>query len=405
MKTELAPEFVDDAQAKHAAELIRACVHCGFCTATCPTYQLLGDERDSPRGRIYLIQQMLEGQPVTRTTQQHLDRCLTCRACETTCPSGVQYAHLLDIGRSMVEQRVPRPAEERYRRVLLNRVLPDSRLFGLALGLGRLARPLLPQRWQRAIPAQQPAARWPEGSHVRKVLLLEGCVQPALAPDINGALARLLDLLGIRALPLTGCCGAVSQHLNRPADAAAAMRRLIDVCWPMLEAGAEAILVSASGCGAQLKDYGYLLRDDPVYAARARQIAALARDPVELLAPLAGELQRRLSPLAGTVVAFQSPCSLQHGQKLKGAVESLLQTLGVELLPVADAHLCCGSAGTYSLLQPDLSQRLRAAKLGHLLAGGPQYLLSANIGCISHLQAATDLPVRHWLEFVADQVR
>lgn len=404
MKTDLAREFVNDPQAQQAAELIRACVHCGFCTATCPTYQLLGDERDSPRGRIYLIQQMLEGQPVTRTSQLHLDRCLSCRACESTCPSGVQYAHLLDIGRAMVEQRVPRPAAERYRRALLNRVLPDARLFDAALGLGRMVRPLLPQRLRRSLPPAPAAAAWPGASHVRKVLLLEGCVQPALAPNINAALAQILDRLDIQALALLGCCGAVSQHLSYGADARERMRRLIDTCWPLVDAGIEAIVVTASGCGAMLKDYGYLLRDDPDYAERAQRISALARDPVELLAPLASELVALLRiPLALPLV-FQSPCSLQHGQRLKGAVEELLQALGCELLPVADAHLCCGSAGTYSLLQPQLSERLRAAKLANLTVGQPLLILSANIGCMHHLQAATELPLKHWLEFVADQL-
>lgn len=401
MKTDLAREFVNDPQAQQAAELIRACVHCGFCSATCPTYQLLGDERDSPRGRIYLIQQMLEGQPVTRTTQQHLDRCLSCRACESTCPSGVQYAHLLDIGRAMLEQRVPRPAAERYRRALLGRVLPDARLFDAALGLGRLVRPLLPQRLRRSLPPAPAAAAWPGASHVRKVLLLEGCVQPALAPNINAALARILDRLDIQPLTLPGCCGAVSQHLSHGADARQRMRRLIDACWPLVDAGIEAIVITASGCGAMLKDYGYLLRDDPDYAGRAQRVSALARDPVELLAPLSGELAPLLRIAPAVPLVFQSPCSLQHGQKLQGTVEALLQTLGCELQPVADAHLCCGSAGTYSLLQPQLSERLRAAKLANLTAGQPQLILSANIGCMHYLQAATDIPVRHWLEFVA----
>lgn len=406
MKTDLSPEFVDNPAAQQAAALIRACVHCGFCTATCPTYQLLGDERDSPRGRIYLIQQMLEGQAVTRTTQQHLDRCLTCRSCETTCPSGVQYGHLLDIGRELVEQRVPRPAAERYRRALLNQVLPRPAVFGAALKLGRALRPWLPQRLQHKIPDPAPLREVKTSQHPRRVLLLDGCVQPALAPNINAAASRVLDALGIEAqrLPSAGCCGAVSHHLHYQQDGRAQMRRLIDACWPLIEAGVEAIMMSASGCGATLKDYGFLLRDDVAYADKARRFAALVRDPIELVAANLQLLRPRLRQAPPMKVAFQSPCSLQHGQKLGGVVEALLRTLGVTLLPVADGHLCCGSAGTYSLLQPELAARLKAEKLAKLTAGTPALILSANIGCISHLQGDSPVPVQHWLEFVADQI-
>lgn len=405
MKTDLSPEFVDNPAAQQAAELIRACVHCGFCTATCPTYQLLGDERDSPRGRIYLIQQMLEGQAVTRTTQQHLDRCLTCRSCETTCPSGVQYGHLLDIGRELVEQRVPRPVAERYRRALLNQLLPRPAVFGAALRLGRTLRPWLPQQLQHKIPDATPQRAAKTARHPRRVLLLDGCVQPALAPNINAAASRVLDALGIEAvrLPSAGCCGAVSHHLHYQQDGRAQMRRLIDACWPQIEAGVEAIVMSASGCGATLKDYGFLLRDDAAYADKARRFAALVRDPIELVAAHLAVLQPKLRA-PSIKVAFQSPCSLQHGQKLGGAVEALLRALGVALLPVVDGHLCCGSAGTYSLLQPELASRLKADKLAKLAAGTPELILSANIGCISHLQSDSPVPVRHWLEFVADQI-
>lgn len=406
MKTDLASEFVDNRAAQEAAELIRACVHCGFCTATCPTYQLLGDERDSPRGRIYLIQQMLEGQPVTRTTQQHLDRCLTCRACESTCPSGVQYSHLLDIGRELVEQRVPRPLQERYRRVALGRLLPRRALFSAALALGRKFKPLLPPPLQRSIPDVAPLKSFAGGTYSRKLLLLDGCVQPALSPNINVAARKLFAAVGIEAvsLPAAGCCGAVSHHLQQQADARAQMRRLIDACWPQIEAGVEAIVMTASGCGSTLKDYGFLLRDDNTYAAKARRFAELVRDPLEVLEPHLAQLREQCRPLAPNKLVFQSPCSLQHGQKLSGRVEALLWALGLELPPIADGHLCCGSAGTYSILQPELAGRLKADKLAKLNASAPTLILSANIGCICHLQAESPVPVQHWLEFVANQI-
>ena len=406
MKTDLASEFVDNSAAQQAAALIRACVHCGFCTATCPTYQLLGDERDSPRGRIYLIQQMLEGQPVTRTTQQHLDRCLTCRSCESTCPSGVQYSHLLDIGRELVEQRVPRPLPERYRRAVLNQLLPRRGLFAAALLLGRKFKPFLLPSLQRSIPDAAPLKSFAGAAHSRKLLLLDGCVQPALAPDINVAARKLFAAVGIEALalPAAGCCGAVSHHLHYQQDGRAQMRRLIDACWPQIEAGIEAIVMTASGCGSSLKDYGFLLRDDSAYAARARRFAALVRDPLEVLEPHAALLREQRRPSAAGKLVFQSPCSLQHGQKLSGRVEALLSALGLELAPVADGHMCCGSAGTYSMLQPELAVRLKADKLAKLGAGKPTLILSANIGCICHLQVDSPVPVRHWLAFVADQI-
>ena len=406
MKTDLAPEFAADPAAQQAAELIRACVHCGFCTATCPTYQLLGDERDSPRGRIYLIQQMLEGQAVTRTTQQHLDRCLTCRACESTCPSGVQYSHLLDIGRELVEQRVPRPLQERYRRAVLNQLLPRRGLFAAALALGRKFKPLLPPPLQHAIPDLPPRKSFQSLSLSPKLLLLEGCVQPALAPNINVAARKLFAAVGIEALalPAAGCCGAVSHHLQQQQDARAQMRRLIDACWPQIEAGVEAIVMTASGCGSNLKDYGFLLRDDRGYAAKARRFAELVRDPLEVLEPHLAQLSEKCRPMPVNKLVFQSPCSLQHGQKLSGRTEALLRALGLELASVADGHLCCGSAGTYSILQPALSTRLKADKLTKLTASTPALILSANIGCICHLQSDSPVPVMHWLEFVADQI-
>ncbi|MEW9897321.1 glycolate oxidase subunit GlcF [Chitinivorax sp. PXF-14] len=400
MHTELAPKFAHDPDAIEAAGLIQACVHCGFCNATCPTYQLRGDELDGPRGRIYLIKQMLEGREVTEKTQLHLDRCLTCRACESTCPSGVQYGHLVEAGRRVLDGEVGRIPELKFRRIWLNSVLPRGPWFALALRAGRLARPLLPRPLVRKIPTAMPVGRWPQRRHPRKMLLLDGCVQPAMAPAINAATARVLDRLGIELVraAAAGCCGAVSQHLGFHQDGLDYARRNIDAWWPQLEADAEGIVITASGCGAQVKDYGYLLRDDPRYAERAARVSLLARDVAEVLAAEMPALRGLLRPVAGgTRLAFHAPCSLQHGQRLKDVVEPLLQAAGYELTPVADAHLCCGSAGTYSMLQPELAGQLRDNKVGALTAGSPVAIATANIGCLAFLQAASDTPVQHWV--------
>jgi len=401
VQTSLAAFIRETPQGREADRILRACVHCGFCTATCPTYQLLGDELDGPRGRIYLIKQVMEGEAVSRRTQLHLDRCLTCRACETTCPSGVQYGHLLDIGREVVEERVARPVAERLVRSLLRALLAHRRRFDLLLGLGRMARPLLPRALRRLIPVAEPPGDWPPLRHERRVLMLEGCVQPGLAPRVNLATARVLDRLGISVVrtPEAGCCGAVSQHLGAPEEARGFMRRNVDAWWPAIEAGAEAIVLNASGCGVLVKDYGHLLADDPEYAERAARVASLARDCGELLAH---QDLGRLAPADGQPrrIAFHAPCTLQHGQKLPGLVEGLLTGAGFELTPVPDAHLCCGSAGTYSILQASLSQRLRDNKLQALQSGAPALIATANIGCLHHLQAAAEVPVVHWIELL-----
>jgi glycolate oxidase iron-sulfur subunit len=403
VETHLADFIKDTAEGREAEAILRTCVHCGFCTATCPTYQLLGDELDGPRGRIYLMKQMLEGGTVTARTQLHLDRCLTCRACETTCPSGVRYGRLVDIGRQLVEAKVPRSRSERLRRWLLRRSLLSRRLLMLAVTGGRLVRPLLPAALASKVPEMRRAGTWPRPRHHRRMLALYGCVQPALVPSIDAAMARVLDRIGISLVraPGSGCCGALSQHLAAADEARAFMRANIDAWWPEVERGAEAIVVTASGCGVQLKEYGDLLREDPVYAERARRIAALARDPVEIVAAE----WKRIAPLVAMDrgaqrVAFQAPCTLQHGLRLGGRVEEILKALGLELTAVADAHLCCGSAGTYSILQPDLSQQLRANKLTALEAGRPEVIATANIGCLVHLSAATQRPVRHWIELL-----
>ena len=402
MQTSLLSRYLDTPRGQEADAILRSCVHCGFCTATCPTYQLQGDELDGPRGRIYLIKQMLEGQAVTARTQQHLDRCLTCRACETTCPSGVRYARLLEIGRDEVERQVARPPLQRLLRWGLRQVLPYPRRFGPLLGLARVVRPLLPSHLKQKVPAAVVIPVRPESGHRRKVLLLEGCAQSVATPATNGATARVLDRLGISVVspPGQGCCGAVSQHLAAEREAAAFMRRNIDAWWPHIETGAEAILVTASGCGSQVKEYGHLLRHDPDYAEKAQRVSALARDLVELLEaePLESlELKVDARPLA-----YQSPCSLQHGQQLAGRVELVLTRLGFQLTPVRDSHLCCGSAGTYSLLQPALSKQLQANKLQALQAGKPVLIATANVGCQLHLASATDLPVKHWVELLAE---
>ena len=400
MQTNLADWIKDTPEGLEADAILRKCVHCGFCLATCPTYNLLGDELDSPRGRIYLMKQVLEGAPVTVKTQVHLDRCLTCRACETTCPSGVRYARLADIGRALVERQVPRPLSERLIRRLLIAVVPHRRVMSSLLGLGRAFRPLLPARLKAKVPARRKPGTRPEPTGGRKVVALAGCVQSAATPLTNAALARVLARLGIDLVEpkAAGCCGAVAYHLNDQAKGLAAMRRNIDAWWPLVEGGAEAILVSASGCGAMVKEYGHLLAQDPSYAEKAARISALARDPVELLA--AEDLAPLGQPGAGRRVAFHAPCTLQHGQRIKGAVEGVLARLGFELTQVADAHLCCGSAGTYSLLQPQLAVRLRDNKLAALKAGAPEVIATANIGCQLHLEAGAGQPVLHWLELL-----
>ncbi|HET9644871.1 MAG TPA: glycolate oxidase subunit GlcF, partial [Burkholderiaceae bacterium] len=388
---------------------LRKCVHCGFCTATCPTYQLLGDELDGPRGRIYLIKQVLEGEQPTRKTQLHLDRCLTCRNCETTCPSGVQYGHLVEIGREIVEKRVSRSPGERTVRWLLKEGL-TSPAFAPAMSVGRAVRPLLPGTLKDKVPPRPDrlAKRWPVVSHPRKVLMLAGCVQPAMLPNINSATARVLDAAGIEALVAkdAGCCGAIRAHLNDREGALDHMRRNIDAWWPLVERGdVEAIVMNASGCGVTVKDYGHALRHDPAYAERAVRVAGMTRDLSELLPEIAPILKRRLRPPREPQVAFHPPCTLQHGQQLRGLVEEGLTELGFEVSLPAESHLCCGSAGTYSVLHPEIAHALRDRKLGHLQAAKPQTIVSANIGCIQHLQSGTTTPVRHWVEVVDEGLR
>lgn len=400
MQTEILPEFLETREGREADAILRACVHCGFCTATCPTYQLLGDELDGPRGRIYQIKSVLEGERPTRVTQRHLDRCLTCRACETTCPSGVRYARLADIGRHLIEERVERPLSERLLRSGLLRILPYPSRIGFLVRLARLFKPLLPAGLGSKVPSKRPAGAWPEPTGARRMLALAGCVQSVATPLTNAAAARILARLGIDLLevPAAGCCGAAAYHLGAHEQGLNAMRRNIDAWWPEIESGCEAILVTASGCGVMVKEYGEVLAEDPDYAAKAARVAALARDPVEILTT--EDLSRFGTPGRGRKVAFHAPCTLQHGQQLKQLVEPLLARLGFRPTQVPDAHLCCGSAGTYSLTQPALSLQLRDQKVAALESGAPELIATANIGCQLHLAAGTPTPVVHWLELL-----
>jgi glycolate oxidase iron-sulfur subunit len=403
VQTTLADFIRDTPEGREADAILRACVHCGFCTATCPTYQLLGDDLDSPRGRIYLIKQVLEGAQPTAKTQLHLDRCLTCRACETTCPSGVRYGRLVDIGRHVVEKRVGRSPSEQAKRWAIRTGLTSGPLLGAALAAGRIVKSLLPRGFARSIPERVPPGEWPPERHPRKMLALASCVQGALAPAIDAAMARVLDRVGVSLVRVQGggCCGALPFHLEDRTQAIALVKRNIDAWWPLVERGAEAIVVTASGCGVMVKDYDHLLRHDAAYAAKAKKISALARDTVEVIAAEWTKIAPKIAMDMGSRrIAFHSPCTLQHGLKLKGRVEEILHALGLELTPVPDAHLCCGSAGTYSILQPELSARLKANKLAALQAGEPELIATANIGCLVHLAEGARVPVRHWIELL-----
>jgi glycolate oxidase iron-sulfur subunit len=429
MQTKLADFIRHTREGEEAEAILRACVHCGFCTATCPTYQLLGDELDGPRGRIYLIKQVLEGAPVTASTQLHLDRCLTCRNCETTCPSGVRYGRLVDIGRKVVEERVARPLAERIKRKVLIEGLTRKKVFGAALRAGQALRPLLSPALQDKIPQRQHAGAWPAREHARKMLLLDGCAQPAMAPNINAATARVLDALGVQLVvaPKAGCCGALRHHMNEQEAALDDMRRNIDAWWPHIaatddagltgsaarlpghgdagRAAVEAIIMTASGCGATVKEYGHLLAHDPAYAAKAARISALTRDLSEIMPQFEQELARLVRNDHAGRVAYHPPCTLQHGQQIRGKVEGVLRAAGIEVVLCADSHMCCGSAGSYSLLQPELSLQLRDRKLENLHATGASAIVSANVGCTAHLQSGTETPVLHWIELIDRALR
>ncbi len=400
MQTNLADFIRDTQEGQEADAILRKCVHCGFCTATCPTYQLLGDELDGPRGRIYLIKQVLEGKPATEKTQLHLDRCLTCRNCESTCPSGVSYGRLVDIGRSIVEKQVSRPFAQQVVRTALKEILPRKHVFEPAMKLGQAVRALLPAALKNKVPIARDPGRWPTRTHARKMLLLDGCVQPSMSPNINAATARVLEALDVQLLlaPKAGCCGAIRYHMNDQEGSLDDMRNNIDAWWPYVEAGVEAIVMTASGCGVTVKEYGHLLAHDPVYAERAQKISTLTKDLSEILPEFTQQLAAKVT--VKKRVVYHPPCTLQHGQQIRGKVEDVLRAIGVDVTLCADSHLCCGSAGTYSVLQPELSYKLRDNKLRNLKATGAQEIVSANIGCLTHLQSGTDTTVRHWIELI-----
>ncbi len=402
METHLSPEFAATPEGQQAEAILRNCVHCGFCSATCPTYQLLGDELDGPRGRIYQIKQVLEGAAPTRSTQLHLDRCLTCRNCETTCPSGVEYGRLADIGRAVVDAKVERPAGEKLARWALREGMTSS-LFAPAIKLGQALRPLVPAALRDKVPPRQRSGKHPQRTHARKVLMLGGCVQPTLMPNIGAATARVLDAVGVQPLLAdgAGCCGAIRQHLSDHDGALADMKRNIDAWWPLVDSGTvEAIVMDASGCGAMIKEYGHHLLHDPAYADRAQRISALCQDISEYLPQFAPALKSLLKNKPVDHLAYHPPCTLQHAQQVRGGAEGLLRELGFEVKLPLESHLCCGSAGTYSVLQPELSKALRNRKLQHLAETAPQRIVSSNIGCIQHLQTGTTIPVQHWVELL-----
>lgn len=416
MQTNLADFIKDSLEGKEADTILRTCVHCGFCLATCPTYQLLDDELDSPRGRIYLMKQVLEGQETTQKTQLHLDRCLTCRACETVCPSGVRYGRLVDICRNIVEKQVGRSLTDGIIRYTLRQVLPNPSLFASLLKLGQIVRPLLPKRIKDSVPSKaRDAGTWPSARHTRKMLVLDGCVQPAMAPNINAAAARILDKLGISLIKAenAGCCGAISYHLSAQQEGLNYMRRNVDAWWPHIEngidQGVEAIAMTASGCGVTVKDYGSLLSHDHTYAEKAARISELTKDISEIL-----EVEtKKLTPLLNnsmlstkkSKLSFHSPCTLQHGLQIHGTVEKILTTAGFGLTFVQDAHLCCGSAGTYSILQPQLSKQLLRNKIVELESSSPSQIVTANIGCLVHLQSGTSSTIKHWIEVLDEKLR
>ncbi len=411
MQTQLADFIKDTPEGREADQILRSCVHCGFCLATCPTYQLLGNELDSPRGRIYLIKQMLEGGPVTEKTVLHLDRCLTCRACETTCPSGVQYGKLIDIGRGIAEKKVGRSWLAQAQRKALRLLLLTPSLFGPLFKLGQFFRPWLPASLKENVPAPVDAGTWPAARHARKMLVLNGCVQPSMAPQINHAAARVLDRLGISLIvaPEAGCCGALSYHLNAHDEALDYMRRNIDAWIPYLDQGAEAIVMTASGCGVTVRDYGNYLKHDPAYAEKAARVSGMTRDVSEILVAEKDALQMLLAKSKpdsrNTKLAVHTPCTLQHGQKINGALEAILTTAGYEIVDSPDRHLCCGAAGTYSILQPELSQQLRTNKVIALETNQPERIVTANIGCLLQLQSGTKKPVAHWIELIDEVLR
>ncbi len=403
MQTSIHAKFKNKPEVQEANSILRNCVHCGFCTATCPTYQLLGDELDSPRGRIYLIKNLLEGAAVSRKTQVHLDRCLTCRSCETTCPSGVRYSRLLDIGRGIIEKQVQRPLFENIMRWSLRQILPRPKLFATLLKTGQFLTPILPFVLKKKIPPRKNHTVWPKSdSTKRTMLVLEGCAQPSTSPNTNAATARVLNRLGIALIhaPQAGCCGAVNYHLSAHAAGLKNMQRNIDAWWPYIKNNIEAIVMTASGCGAMVREYAELLASDPTYAKKAKRVSELCKDISEVLVKEDLHKLKLNNTVNKKRIAFHSPCTLQHAQKINGTVEKILQQAGFQLVKVTDSHLCCGSSGTYSILQAKLSQQLLDKKLAALQEEQPECIVTANIGCQLHLESKSNIPVKHWIELI-----
>ena len=411
MQTNISEELKLTAEGSEADRILLSCVHCGFCNATCPTYRVLGDELDGPRGRIYLIKGLLEGKEASQKTQVHLDRCLTCLACETSCPSGVEYGRLAEIGRQQINKKAKRIFSERSYRYLLRQILPYPKRFSLLLRIGRGIRFLLPDKYRRMIPVnihtKQQIKKIESVVHTRKMILFSGCVQPLLSPETNCASTRLLNKLGIETITSRDekCCGAIDHHMAIDERALFFIKNNIDAWWPSIEQGAEAIVISASGCGTMIKDYGYILRNDPDYKDKAHQVAKLARDIGEIIAAEDVGKLRKIINVSSNRFAFQNPCSLQHGQKMKDKTAELLKKLGYQICDVEDADQCCGSAGTYSLLQTELSEKLRRKKINSLEVVKPDVIMTANIGCQLHLQQATDIPVKHWIEILEEDLQ
>ena len=407
MQTKIEAHFLETEQGQLANSILRSCVHCGFCTATCPTYQLLGDELDGPRGRIYQIKQMLEGDPVSKETQTHLDRCLTCRSCETTCPSGVKYGQLLEIGRKEVDKHVKHSLSQRFIRKVLLLILPYSQRFSSVLKLGQLLRPVLFGKLKKKIPLKHSLPELNYKSHARKMLILDGCVQPSLAPEINHATKKVLDALGIELITFSGCCGAINHHLSNEEKALITIKNNIDLIISQLEQGVEGIVMTASGCGAMFKEYPHLLRNNKEYNNKAEIIAEKTFDLSEVIHDFfkTDDLKAKLDTNKPDLnIAIHTPCTLQHALKLPDNIEHILSACGYHLTKIKDKHLCCGSAGTYSITQAKLSQQLREQRLKGLMTGQPDIIVTANIGCLHHLNEGSTVPVRHWIELIAEQL-
>ena len=404
MQTSLPEAFIATDAGKRAESVLRSCVHCGFCNATCPTYQLLGNELDGPRGRIYLIKDMLEQGEATAVASEHLDRCLTCRACETTCPSGVAYGELLEIGRNYLEANRPRTFTERFVRRWLLRVVPNPKSFAFWSSLGRLAKPVLGARLKRQLPAKAKLSKMPIApvtDPAGTVLLLDGCVQRTATPGVNDALERLLASRRIRVIRAEdeGCCGGLALHLGEEAVALATMAKSLDAITPVLEE-VDAVISSASGCGVTLKDYGRLLTGDDARREQAIRLSDKVLDAGEYLAKLGGKWGRAET---ARKVAVHIPCTLQHGQRQGNRPREILESAGYELVATRDDHLCCGSAGSYALLQPEISEQLGADKIAALTGSDPELIATANVGCQMHLGGESGVPVRHWLELLAPE--